>query len=443
MRIDLIRKIAGSVFTRLLAVSLAAGLCLDLLVFGAIHFYRERHLEGYEQILIGQYVDYLLADLGDPPDVQRARDIARRTTIVIAYRSGDRNWSTSDTVPQIPPAVRRAFQVRPGMRAGFYRGHHFARVTTRDGELTFIVPRHPGLKKEATLALLVLLGLMTAIMAGTYFYIRWVLKPLRWLKEGATAVGGGNLGHRVPEKRSDEFRDLAESFNKMTRRINDMLRGKEQLLLDISHELRSPVTRMKLELEFLPDSPIRESLREDICEVERMVTQILDAARLQKSAAELNLRPVDLAQLIPVATDPLAQRAPGIRIGSLPPLTAVVDPEKVLTVLSNVLENALKYASESTRPVEISLGPDDGSAIIKVRDFGIGIPKEAQPYLFEPFFRVDGSRSRETGGYGLGLSLCKTIMTAHGGRIDIDSEPEKGTTVTLVFPLPSQQSKGR
>ena len=435
MRIDWLRKIVGSVFTRLLAASLAAGLLMDLLVFGAIHVYRERYLERYELLLITKTVDYLLDDIGDPPDPDRAAEIARQTGIVITYRGREATWATAAQSPRIPADAHRIFQVRPGVKAGFYRGHHFARVSGRGGELTFIVPRPPNLKKEASMAMLVLLGLMTAIMAGTYFYIRWVLKPLRWLKKGAAEVGGGNLAHRVPEKRSDEFRELAASFNKMTDRIDDMLRAKEQLLLDISHELRSPVTRMKLQLEFLPDNPAREGLREDIVEVERMVTQILDAARLRKSAAELNLRTADLARLIASTVEPYARRAPGIRVGSLPPLSARVDSEKVVTVLKNILDNAFKYASESTVPVEISLEHYGPNVTITVRDFGIGIPKEAHPYLFEPFFRVDSSRSRETGGYGLGLSLCKTIMTAHNGQIDIQSTPGEGTTVTLVFPI--------
>ena len=212
MRTDLFRRIIGSVFTRLLAASLAAGLLMDLLVFGAIHFYRERYLETYEQLLITKTVDYLIDDLGDPPDPGRAGDIARQTGIVISYRGRKANWATADPIPRIPEDARRTFQVRPGMQAGFYHGHHFARIRVRSGELTFIVPRSPNLKKEASLALLILLGLMTAIMAGTYFYIRWVLKPLRWLKTGAAQVGSGNLAHRVPERRCDEFRDLAETL---------------------------------------------------------------------------------------------------------------------------------------------------------------------------------------------------------------------------------------
>lgn len=435
MRTDWLRRIVGSVFTRLLAASLAAGLLMDLLVFGAIHIYRERYLERYELLLITKTVEYLLDDLGDPPDPERAGEIARQTRIVIIYQGRTERWATTTPSPRIPVAVRRTFPIRPGMEAGFYRGHHFARVRIGDGELTFIVPRSPNLKKEMSLGLLVLLGLMTAIMAGTYFYIRWVLKPLRWLKKGAAEVGGGNLVHRVPEKRSDEFRDLAESFNTMTRRIDAMLRAKEQLLLDISHELRSPVTRMKLQLEFFPENAARESLREDIDEVERMVTRILETARLRNAAAELNLETVDLQERIAAAVEPFRGRKPGVRIVESAPLTVTADPEKVFTVLRNLLENAFKYTAQSETPVEISLIRDGDDALLTVRDFGIGIPQEAQPYLFEPFFRVDGSRSRETGGYGLGLSLCKTIMEAHGGRIRIESRPGEGTCVSLFFPF--------
>ena len=218
-----------------------------------------------------------------------------------------------------------------------------------------------------------------------------------------------------------------------------MFRAKEQLLLDISHELRSPVTRMKLQLEFLPPGETKESLREDIRDLEQMVTQILDTARLRKSAAELDLRAMDLDGLVTTAAAMFENRAPGVRIADLPAVAVAVDGQKVSTVLKNILENACKYASDSQRPVEIALTRQDRQAVVTVRDYGIGIPEEAQPYLFEPFFRVDGSRSRETGGYGLGMSLCKTIMEAHGGGIHVKSAPGEGTTVTLVFPLDKPQ----
>jgi signal transduction histidine kinase len=432
MTITALKKFTGSIFTKLLVAALIAGLLIDIMVGWALHSFKQRAIDSYDQTLI-QYVDYLVADLGDPPDVARARSIARRTSLIIRYESPEANWITAENPPEIPAEVHRMWLNDNRIKAGVYRGHHFIRVGLQQGRLTFIAARPPWVKEKIVFFILALCGVLSAIMAGAYFYLRWILKPVRWLMTGVHEVGGGHLGHRVPERRSDEFRELAEAFNKMTGRIDGMLKAKEQLLLDISHELRSPVTRLKLGLEFLPAGPTRESLREDIGEVERLISQILESARTRNAAMALDLQPLDLADLVRSVVDDFQGRSPGIEPGPLPGAMVTVDAEKMRIVLKNVLENAIKYSADSARRVAISLSRDGSKTIVTIRDHGEGIPEESQPYLFEPFFRVDSSRSRETGGYGLGLSLCQTIMTAHGGTIGIESRFGKGTIVTLTL----------
>ena len=110
-----------------------------------------------------------------------------------------------------------------------------------------------------------------------------------------------------------------------------------------------------------------------------------------------------------------------------------IDLNRIRTVLKNILENAVKYSKPESQPVEIAVDGEEKSVVIRIRDYGSGIPKEELPYLFEPFYRTDKSRSKDTGGYGLGMSLCKKIMEAHGGKIEIHSEVNVGTTVVLRF----------
>ena len=112
-----------------------------------------------------------------------------------------------------------------------------------------------------------------------------------------------------------------------------------------------------------------------------------------------------------------------------------VDPEQIKIVLKNVLDNAIKYSPEDSQAVRISIDAKDGWVVIEIEDNGIGIEPEVLTYIWEPFYREDKSRSRDTGGYGLGLSLCKTIIQAHGGNIDLRSIPGKGTTVSLALPF--------
>jgi len=127
---------------------------------------------------------------------------------------------------------------------------------------------------------------------------------------------------------------------------------------------------------------------------------------------------------------------PGTEMVDFPAeIGATVDPDQIKTVFDNVLSNAIKYSRPDSQPIQVTYKRRESYAVIRITDFGIGIPQEELSHIFEPFYRVDKSRTKDTGGYGLGLSLCKTIMEAHGGKIEVQSGPEEGTTVFLFFPL--------
>ena len=144
---------------------------------------------------------------------------------------------------------------------------------------------------------------------------------------------------------------------------------------------------------------------------------------------------VGLADLLKIVLSEFEHRPPGVRIDDIPgEIVVKIDPEQIKTVFNNILTNAVKYSNPDSEPVRISVKRRPPNIIVQIADNGIGIPQDELPFIFEPFYRVDKSRTKDTGGYGLGLSLCKTIMEAHGGRIEIDSIPNVGTTVTLVFP---------
>jgi len=214
-----------------------------------------------------------------------------------------------------------------------------------------------------------------------------------------------------------------------------MLHTKEQLLLDVSHELRSPLTRVKVALEFLPDSQAKESIAGDVAEMEKMINEILETARMHHLHAKLKLEHVGLADLLKIVLSEFEHGPPGVQIDDIPnEIVVKIDPEQIKTVFNNILTNAVKYSNPDSEPVRISVKRRPPNIMVQIADNGIGIPQDELPFIFEPFYRVDKSRTKDTGGYGLGLSLCKTIMEAHGGRIEIDSTPNVGTTVTLFFP---------
>lgn len=278
-------------------------------------------------------------------------------------------------------------------------------------------------------------SLLALILTGAYLTIRGILRPVKWLNKGVQQVSGGNLRYRVPQKSADEFGDLTAAFNSMTDRIRKMLHAKQQLLLDVSHELRSPITRMKIALEMMPAGTVKDNLHRDCGELEKMVTEILEAARTHQARMTLNLQHTDIILLLERIAAAYRDSMPGINLQGLPDTYELtVDPQRFQTVMRNLLNNAIQYSEKGGRPVVITLAHQGPYCRIDVKDCGCGIPPEELPLIFEPFYRIDKSRSRQTGGYGLGLRICKIIMEAHKGKIEVESTPGQGTTFSLYFP---------
>jgi signal transduction histidine kinase len=432
MKPQRINHLFHSVFTRLLAVALVTGLAITLTVIAGFVVIR-MHTEGALGRNLLLYAEYVTADLGIPPDRQRALEIARRTQMVISFEHAGGSWQTGPAPRSFNEERAWARQPAPGVRVGTSRGHHFIKLTHGDGVLRFIAPRNTHHSAEAGWILACMGLVVAALLGAAYFVIRLTLSPLRALKAGVDEVGAGKLDHRIDQSGSSEFRDLATAFNAMAEQLDRLLRGKEQLLLDVSHELRSPITRMKVQLEFLEDAEARASLGSDLAEMEAMVTNLLESARLRHAVA-LNLETVAMDEMIRSLAADFTEMPPGVAVGPLVDASVQADPDKIRTVLRNLVENALKHTPDTGPPVTIALKALPEHIEIIVADKGEGIPAAELPHLFEPFYRPDVSRSRKTGGYGLGLSLCKAIMDAHNGSIEIDSIVGEGARVRVVLP---------
>ena len=282
--------------------------------------------------------------------------------------------------------------------------------------------------------LVVLVILLLVVISVAHVLIRRLLRPLRWLREGVAKLGEGDLDVKVPRRTPDELGALAEAFNLMVERVREMVRSRDQLLLDVSHELRSPLTRMKVALALCPQDEHQRRLSGNVAEMEAMVSELLELERLRHGRG-LQIAPHDLVGLVREMVAAFADRAPGVELGTCPERCVLaMDAEKVRAVIRNLLDNAIKYALPDSRPVQLRLEESASAITVTVRDDGPGIPDDALPSLFEPFFRVDRSRSKKTGGYGLGLSLCKRTMEAHGGRISVSKNEGRGAAFVVSFP---------
>jgi signal transduction histidine kinase len=281
-----------------------------------------------------------------------------------------------------------------------------------------------------TLVILVIVGSLVAS-----FVIRKILKPLLKLNDAVEEIGKGNLDQQIPVQSNDELGSLARAINEMTSEIKKMILAREQLLLNVSHELRTPITRARLALEMLPDSSEKESISGDLREMESMVTEILESERLKNGMRALNISKVSVGDMLRQVLS--NYRHENSRIMLFPVSESIIinaDEHLIEIVLRNIIDNSLKYSNPENKPVEISVINSRQAITIQIEDSGKGIPEEMLPFVFEPFYRVDQSRSRKTGGYGLGLHLCKQIMDMHNAEIEIKNKLNApGIKVSLHF----------
>jgi signal transduction histidine kinase len=279
-----------------------------------------------------------------------------------------------------------------------------------------------------------LLFLVTGLVCTAYAFQKRLLRPVRLLDDGVERLSKGDLNVVVPVVTRDEFGVLTDAFNKMVGRVRQMVRARDQLLLDVSHELRSPLTRLKVALALLPDDENRSGMAVDLDEMEVMIAELLEMERLRGGRGirrEMN----DLVSVDNEVAETYRMGLPGIKIVSPPrEVWLEIDKEKIKTVLRNLLDNAMKFGFPDSRPIEIDLEQNSDGVTLRIRDDGPGIPQADIANLFEPFYRVDRSRSKKSGGYGLGLSICKGIMEGHCGTIAVSNDPGRGASFVLSFP---------
>ncbi len=426
-------KALTSVSAKLLVVMLMTGVGINLAIIFFIGAF-QHHIAAPFHVHMARYVAYLVEDLGTPPDQGRAAQIAAQTAMIITFESEAGTWSTAPGSVPFPKTGGRKRYDDGRIQVVGHHGNFAVFVQQSDARIGFYLPRQYKAEKKMKLLALLLLLFISMLMVAAFFVIRWVLRPLRWLKDGVDEVAQGNLAHRVPEKRRDELRNLARAFNSMTEKLARLIAAKEQLLLDVSHELRTPITRIKVSLAMLADDEGKESIAEDLMEVEAKITELLETARALGVKAELNRRSTDLAAVIQRVVALYANRQPGITLHSIEkPAPLMLDEGQIFKALKNVVDNAMKYSRSHSDPIRVSLGLHGSAAVISVQDFGIGIADEDQALVFEPFYRADKARSPR-GGFGLGLSLVKTIVAAHNGRVEIESDLGCGTTVKIYLP---------
>ncbi len=399
--------------------------------------------------LLMDYVSRLGADVtvNGTPSVERAAALVQRLPVTIAISGPKVNWQSHPDQTR-PHWKRDRVRSAEGDGPGWGDDQDWEGLlhrTTADGHRIEFGLNDAAFERRPKLIGFTL-GVLLLLTLLAYLYVRRLLRPLDDIRLGAQRFGAGEFGQPIPVRhpqRPDELGQLATTINTMGQDIHQMLEAQRALLLAISHELRSPLTRARLNTELLPDTreiaAQREALLRDLAEMARLISDLLESERLASRHKALHREPTDLAALARQVIEELAvthNNARSIRLHAAPGLPVLpLDRIRVRLLLRNLLDNALRHSAGVRQPVELLLQPEDAGVhgvVIEVRDHGPGVPDEQLPHLAQPFFRPDTARTRSAGGVGLGLYLCRLVAQAHGGTFAVrNARPGLAVTVTL------------
>lgn len=278
------------------------------------------------------------------------------------------------------------------------------------------------------------LVLSTTLMAAAivflaFFSVRALTSPLDALSHAAERLGVDMTSPPLPETGPREVRQAARAFNGMQNRIKKLISDRTQMLAAISHDLRTPITRLRLRAELVEDEVQRKKIMADLAEMEAMITSVLTFIREDTQKEEA--RSVDVTALLGTICDDLADAGHNVRLQPAPAFPILCRPLALKRAFTNLIDNAVKYGAMA----RVLVTAHDGYLQVDIDDDGPGIPDNLKEKVFSPFYRVETSRNRGTGGTGLGLTVARSVISAHGGEIELHSKPEcSGLKVSVKLP---------
>jgi signal transduction histidine kinase len=271
-----------------------------------------------------------------------------------------------------------------------------------------------------------LAGLTLVLGVVLYLMARTITRPLTDLAHAADAVGRGGRQAPLRESGARELREATHAFNVMQERLHRYLDSRTQVLAALSHDLRTPLTRLKLRVETLDDDSLRERFGADLDE---MIAMVANCLNLFKGLDDEPPQPTDVGALLADLRREFAELGGTVEIEGEAKAPVVVKPQALKRCLTNLLSNAIKYGDRATVVVE-----DGADLVLRVLDEGPGIPAESLEQVFEPFFRLESSRNSTTGGVGLGLGIARDIAQAHGGSLVLGNRSPHGLEAVLTLP---------
>ena len=441
-------RLSRSLSFRLFAIFVILGGSFVLGTLDAIQrFWNSDEIRGLISGHLSLHVHYVREDIGTPPRIDRALYITRNVPVDIRILGPDIDWASDPEFPRVEDldfGPSPMFSDDPSAWVDELQGvdfandgdHAFLRMQQGGYDILVSTPRIADVNDGPDLVNQVLALGLTFLMLG-YLAVRWLFRPIKAIRTGAAHIGSGNFDHRISKIRRDQLGDLAEDINQLAGDVESMLDAKRALLLGISHELRTPLSRMNLTLEFIEDETKKEDMKAEVVEMEKIVASLLEAERLSERHVKLVRTDVVVGELVGELLDDFFSRERD-RIEVHEPeetVSASVDEARISLLLKNLISNALRYSQPDDGPVELSFAQEGDELVFRVRDHGPGIPPEQAAHIGEPFYRADPSRTRASGGTGLGLYLAMLVAKAHRGALGLVEAGGPGACFEFRMPL--------
>lgn len=437
-------RLLSSLVARAIAVLILAVLVSHGLSMGLYHAELADRLAANQETQLGEK----LAAIKDL--VETAPEIARETIVhAIGGSSIEAHWDRQSAVPasdgrdsRLTESAARLAERIPGLRPDDLRLSYSPDSGPTSDPLILMVSlrlsdgswvnastgthRVPGGGLPSAIVSTILMAL--AVVPVAVWLLRIAIRPLRVFSKAAERLGNDMNAPPLPEHGPAEVAQTARAFNEMQRRVRKLLADRTAMLAAVSHDLRTPITRLRLRAELLDDTEQQQKIASDIAEMEEMVNSTL--AFFRDDAIAEARRPLDLGSLVRTIVDDSVDLGHDVRLERCD--SCVVDgrPVALKRALVNLVENAVKYGDRA----RLRLVGEMQNAVLTIEDDGPGIPEARKDDVFEPFVRLETSRSRETGGVGLGLALVHSVIRAHDGTVVLANVPNHGLRVTVTIP---------
>lgn len=443
----MLKRLSRSLSFRLLAIFVVLAVLFVYGTFVALRWvYNSDEIRGLISGHLALHVHYVKEDIGFPPRIDRAIAITESVPVDIRILGPEIDWASDAKFPRLAsldfgPSPKFGDDAGAwvdelqGLEFAMQGKHRFLLIHQDDYDIVVSTPRIADVSSGPDL-ITIIVGLGLIYLMIGYAAVSWLFKPIRAIRAGAAHIGRGNFDHRLRDIRRDELGDLASDINQLAGDVQHMLDAKRALLLGISHELRTPLSRMRLLLEFIDKDADRDALKPEIIEMEKIVALLLEAEQLSARHVNLSRSRARIHALVKKLIDDFFDRDRDriFLMDGFEELEGNVDEARISLLLKNLIANALRYIPEDGGRVEVAASVDGNDLVLCVHDNGPGMSSDQAEHIGEPFYRGDPSRTRDTGGTGLGLYLATLVAEAHGGSLRLANPDQDGACFECRIP---------